>query len=140
MSKGSIWPIDRTLLGATSSGQSEPGSNDNEGVLHILQSFSITGASPSDCLVSYPEHLLDGSSSSAEKQSVYSTAPSSWAKFLKSFCTWLYDIKYPYLIQIIWKKFYLTDGILTSTTTFRHSEPGCYGNEGVTPHSSDLQM
>ena len=42
MSNSSIWPIDKTLLDATTPGQSEPGSNDNEGVLHISQS-SKTG-------------------------------------------------------------------------------------------------
>ena len=56
----SIWPIDRILSGATTPGQSGPGSDCNEGVLHIPQSSSITGTSPSDCLVSYPEHLLSG--------------------------------------------------------------------------------
>ena len=35
----SIWPIDRTLSGATTPGQSEPGSNGNERVLHILQAL-----------------------------------------------------------------------------------------------------
>ena len=34
-------PIDRTLSGATRSGQSGPWSNSNEGVLHIPQCFSI---------------------------------------------------------------------------------------------------
>ena len=37
-----------------------PGSNGNEGVLHIHQSSSITETSPSDFLVSYPGHLLVG--------------------------------------------------------------------------------
>ena len=37
----SIWPIDRTLTGTTTSGQSEPESNDNEGVFHSPQSFRI---------------------------------------------------------------------------------------------------
>ena len=54
----SIWPIDRTLSGATTPGQSGPGSDGIEGVLYILQSSSITEISPSDCLVLYPEHLL----------------------------------------------------------------------------------
>ena len=54
----SIWPIDRTLLGATTPGQSGPGSDGNEGVLHIPQSSSITGASSSDCLMSYLRHLI----------------------------------------------------------------------------------
>ena len=35
-----------------------PGSDDYEGVLHIPQSSSITGALPLDCLTSYPGHLL----------------------------------------------------------------------------------
>ena len=34
------------------------GSNGNKGVLRIPQSSSITGGSPSDCLVSYPGHSL----------------------------------------------------------------------------------
>ena len=34
----------------TTPGQNGPGSNGNEGVLHIPISSSITGASPSDCL------------------------------------------------------------------------------------------
>ena len=37
-------PIDRTLSGATTPGQSGPGSDGNEGVLCIPKSFSITGA------------------------------------------------------------------------------------------------
>ena len=50
----SIQPINRALSGATILGQSGSGSNSKEGVLHIPQSSSITGTSPSDCLVSYP--------------------------------------------------------------------------------------
>ena len=45
----SIWPIDRTLTGTTTLGQSGPGSDSNEGILQIPQS-SGTGNSPSDCL------------------------------------------------------------------------------------------
>ena len=54
----SIWPIDRTLSGATTPGQSRPGGDGNEGVFHIPQSSSITEVSLSDCLVSYPGHSL----------------------------------------------------------------------------------
>ena len=39
------------LLGATIPAQNGPESNSIEGVLHILQTSSITGTSPSDCLV-----------------------------------------------------------------------------------------
>ena len=38
------------LSGATTSGQSEPGSDGNERVFHIPQSSSITGTSPSDAV------------------------------------------------------------------------------------------
>ena len=53
MSNSSIWFIDKTLSGATTLDQSGPGSNVNEGVLHFPQGSSITGASPSDYLISY---------------------------------------------------------------------------------------
>ena len=78
MSNSSIWPIDRTLTGATTLSQSGPGSDGNEGVLCIPQSSSITGASMSDCLVSYPGHsffLGEGTYLTAEMQSMYSIAP-----------------------------------------------------------------
>ena len=64
------------LLGATTPGQSGPWSNDYEGVLRISQSSSITGTSPSDCLVSYTEHSLVGGIT--PPQSVYSIAPADW--------------------------------------------------------------
>ena len=54
----SIWSMGRTASGATTSGQSGPGSDSNEVVLRIPQSSCITGTSPSDCLVSYPGHSL----------------------------------------------------------------------------------
>ena len=60
MQFSSIWPIDRTLSGATTLGQSGPGSDGNEGVLRILQSSCITGNSPLDGLLSYPGHSLVG--------------------------------------------------------------------------------
>ena len=78
----SIWPIDRTLLGATTPGQSEPWSDSNEGVLCIPKSSSITGTSPSDCFVSNAGHSLveeGGLTPLAEMQLVYSTAPIDWA-------------------------------------------------------------
>ena len=71
MQLSSIWTIDRTLSDATTQGQSGPVNNGNKGVLHINQSSSITGASPS-CLMSYPGHALVVSYPSAEMQSVYS--------------------------------------------------------------------
>ncbi len=73
-------PTDRTLSDATTPGQGGRGSDCNEGVLRISQSSSITGASPSDRLVSYPGHSLGESYPTAEKQSVYSTAQADWAK------------------------------------------------------------
>ena len=72
--------MDRTLSGATTPGQSAPRNDGNEGVLRILQSSSITGTSPSDCLMSYQEHSLGESYPSAEMQSVYSGAPANWPR------------------------------------------------------------
>ena len=72
----SIWTIDRTLFGATTPGQSAPGSDGNGVVVRFPQTSSITRTSLSDCLVSYLGHLLEGRSyPSAEKQPVYFTAP-----------------------------------------------------------------
>ena len=86
MQFSSIWPIDRTLSGATTPVQSWPGSDGNEGVLCIPQSSNFTGTSPSACLVSYLGHSLlvvvGGSYPSAEKQLVYSTAPADWAMYI----------------------------------------------------------
>ena len=83
----SIRPIDRALSGATTLGQSGPGNNGNEGVLHIPQSSSIPGTSLPDCLVSYPGHSLGEFYSYAEMKLVYSTAPpppqpTNWAILL----------------------------------------------------------
>ena len=67
MSNNSIWPIDRTLSGATTPGQKELRSDGNEGVICIPQSSSIIRASPLDCLVSSLGHSLGrGSYPSAE--------------------------------------------------------------------------
>ena len=52
----SIWPVEKTLSGATTPGQSGPGSDGSEGVLGIHQNSCITGTSTSYCLVSYPGH------------------------------------------------------------------------------------
>ena len=49
MSNSFIWPIDKNVSGAATSGQSGPGSDGNDGVLRIPQSRIITGASPWDC-------------------------------------------------------------------------------------------
>ena len=45
----------------------------------LPQGSSITGNSSSDCLVSYQDIRWSGSYSSAEMQSMYSTAPADWA-------------------------------------------------------------
>ena len=53
----SIWPIDRTLSGVNTLSQSGPGSNGNEGALHIPQICNAR-SSASDCLMSSPRHWL----------------------------------------------------------------------------------
>ena len=75
----SISFIERSLSGVTTSGLSGPGSDGNQGVVHIPKSCSMTRTSPSDCLVSYPVHSLRGSYPSGRMQSVYFTGPADWA-------------------------------------------------------------
>ena len=75
MLEGPIYGSNRILSDATIPGQIGPVSNDKR-VLCIPQS------SPSDCLVSYPEHLLREFYPSAEMQSVYSVAQVNRAKIL----------------------------------------------------------
>ena len=75
-------PIGRTLSGATTVDQCGPESDGNKGVLRIPQSSSITGAAPSDCLVSYLGHSLRETYPSAELQSVHFTAPVDWARLV----------------------------------------------------------
>ena len=59
MSNLSILPIYKTLLAGTITGQSGSGFDGNEELLRFPQNSSITGASPSDFLVSYPGHSLE---------------------------------------------------------------------------------
>ena len=51
-------PGDRNLSGATTLGQSRPGSDGNEMVLYIPQSSNITATSSLDCLMSYSGYSL----------------------------------------------------------------------------------
>ena len=60
MQFSSIWPIDRTLSGATTPGQNGPGSDGNEGVLRMHQSTWDYWNLTIRLLVSYPGHKLGG--------------------------------------------------------------------------------
>ena len=46
---------------------------------YIINKKKLIGASPSDCLMSYPEHMFVGSYSPAEMLSVYFTASANCA-------------------------------------------------------------
>ena len=71
-----------SLSGATTLGQSGPGSEVNEGVLQIPQSSSITIR----LLSIISSTLVEVSYPCAERQSVYSTAPDDWANLVNN--TW----------------------------------------------------
>ena len=88
-----------TLKGITTLGQSGPGSDKSKGLLHISPNSS-SGASLSNCLISYQGHCLRvwGSYSAAEMQSVYSTASTKWASERSSSTTFSRS-----LLQISWK-------------------------------------
>ena len=51
MSNSSIYPMHKALSGATTLGQSWPGSDVNEGELRIQQSSRITWVSQWECLM-----------------------------------------------------------------------------------------
>ena len=81
-----------TLLGTIILGESGHGSDGNEGVLHIPESFTITGASPLDRLILYTGY---SSYPSVEMPSVYSIAPFDWAKQI--------IIRKKHIIYFLWK-------------------------------------
>ena len=85
----SIWPIDRTLSGATTLGLNGPGSDGNEGLLCIPQNSSIIRTSPSDHLLSCLGHSLGAFSPSAEVQPLYSRVPADWANSYRIFMAYL---------------------------------------------------
>ena len=74
-----IRPIDKPLSGATTLGQSRPGSDRNKGVVRIFQSSRISWVSRSNCLVFWTTHSLREPYPSAEKQLVYSAVPNDRA-------------------------------------------------------------
>ena len=53
-----------------------------EGGMMLKKHSGITGASPSECFLSYLGHSLGKSYPSAEMQSVYSTPTADWASIL----------------------------------------------------------
>ena len=75
--------VDKTLSGASTSGQSELGAMALKEYSTFSKSPRLDGASPSNGLFSYLGRSLGGSFySTAEKQSVYSSAPTDWAETL----------------------------------------------------------
>ena len=83
MSNSSIRPIDRTPSGTTTPGQSGPGSDGYEGLLHIPPNSSFAGVTSSDCLVSYPGHKMGGGLTRWE--GVYSRDPADWAARINTY-------------------------------------------------------
>ena len=86
MPKSFIWPIVRAVSGATTLSQSRPGSDGKDRLLYIPKSASITGTSPSYCLISYSGHSLGESYPSAEMQSDVFCSSSRLGHFLKQWC------------------------------------------------------
>ena len=76
--KSSIWPIDRTLSGASTPVQSGTGRDGNEGVLHILpklQHYWSLTIRLFNIIIRILVGGGEGSYPASEMQSVYSTAP-----------------------------------------------------------------
>ena len=71
MSNSSIWPIDKTLSGATTPSQCGPGSNDNEGLICIPQNSVLLALHPKIVSCYMQDTCWVGET--AEMQSIYST-------------------------------------------------------------------
>ena len=117
MSNTFIRPTDRIQSGATTPGKSGPGSDCNKGI------HRITGASPSDCLVSYPWHTLGESYPCWEIQSEYSAASADRVNFQTDFIFAVIFLKsdVDIIIQIFIICFnYIIDKILWMATKSLH--------------------
>ena len=75
----SVWPIGRTLSGATTLDHVHLGVMAMKRYSAIPQTPALLEPHNQICLVSYPEHPLGESYLSAEMRSVYSAAPVDWA-------------------------------------------------------------
>ena len=123
----SIWPIDRTQSSATTLGQSGPGSNGNKGVLHIPPKLQHYWNLTIRLFNVIPRQLLGRFYPSAEKQSVYSTAPADWATVL--YCIFvLHCIFVLYCIFVIYWIFVLYYIFVLYSTFVLYCINMCYPN------------
>ena len=80
-----IWPIDRTLSGATTPGQNKPGSDGSERVLRIYKISSSLEPHHQFVFCIIKDTRWVGANLFEKKQPVYSTAPADWAiRFLST--------------------------------------------------------
>ena len=130
MSNCSTWPIDRTLSGANTPGQSGPVSIGNEGVLCFPQSSRISWAPPSDGLISYSGHSLGVSYPSTDLQSMYSADRADWTVGKKR-CIYYHTYIYVYVdiclsvYCLVISLFWANSGVIKSfheNNTWRRSE------------------
>ena len=92
MWKSSFRPIDRTLLGPTTTSQNGTRSSGIEGLLCIIQNFSTIGPSPSYSLVSYPGHSWREICPSEEMHIVYFRGPADLATYSDYFIMRSFEI------------------------------------------------
>ena len=132
------WHIYGTLTGTTTSGQSRPGSNDNEGVLHIPQS-SRTRASSSDAVYCHIQDtssvwLIDGiltGTTTPSKSGPWNNDNEGVLHIPQSSRTGASPSVAVYCHIQESSSIWLIDGILTGTTSPGQSRPGSNDNEGV---------
>ena len=79
---GLVWFGFMAYKGTTTQGQSGSGNDSNKKVSSISQTSRIIGASPSDCIESYPGTSLRKAYLSAEMQSEYSAVQTVWASLV----------------------------------------------------------
>ena len=115
-------------------GQSEPGSNDNEEVLHTSQ-ISKAGALPSNGLIPYPGHLLWGWSYSYAERS-YSYA-SDWAARLWYIYIYIYIYIYTD-VTYVHNCFHLLRAILNKSWQQHPTRHQLYGH--LPPITKTIQV
>ena len=113
MSNPSIWPINRTLSGVTTPSQSRHGSDGKEGVPHIPQNSSITGASPSDLF-----YVISGHSLGAVLLLCRDIHKNTRNHL--TVCKWITNKSYMYIHLTVCKQMIDVTGLLLHNNSWKH--------------------
>ena len=120
----SIWTIDRTLSGATTSSRSKPGRDDNEGYSEFPKAPAFL--EPDHQIGWYhiqDTHWVGESYPSANMQSMYSAVQADWAREILEFCEYV-DGFMEHRITKNWSKISCSINLKRFSTTLLPSQVG----------------